>query len=489
MKTRIKARYVIGFDGHGHRIIENGQVVYEGQNILYVGAKEFPGTVDREIDCGCSLVSPGLIDLDALGDIDHGLYHWEVPSQKNASLMWSKKYWDQGPREFMTPEEEAFKSLYAYAALVRAGITTAMPITSVLYKACAETYEEIEAAAYNARDVGLRVYLGPSYQSGNRVVASDGTTSVLYDEEAGKKGLERAIRFANVYGGWADGLINAVMVPERIETQTIDNLVRSKAAAREIGCPMRLHAAQGSFEYNWIVSHHSKTPLQLLDSLGILDDRTLIPHGLFVQGFSELSNPLPGDDLALLAERKTTVIHCPLVYARGGTALESFGRYRRAGVNMAMGTDTFPCDLLLNISVGSMMARRVDKSPEGNRVADFFETATLGGARALGRDDLGRLAAGAKADIVVFDLSGRHIGPIDDPLRTLVNSGSGRDLKLSVINGRVVFENGRVLGIDESRLDERAQQYYDRMKASVAERDFRGQSLDELFAPSFPAWK
>lgn len=486
MITRLKGKYVIAFDGKTHRILTDAQVVYEGKKIIHVGTDDFAGEVHQEIDCGTSLISPGLIDLDALGDIDHGLIHLEIPSEMSSSMLWSKEYYQQGPREFMTAEEESFKSLYAYAALIRNGITTAMPITSVLYKACAETYEESVAAAENARTLGLRVYLGPSYQSGARIVDSNGITEVLYDEKKGREGLKRAIKFVEEFDGADDGLINGAMVPERIETQTLENIKNSKAEARRLGVPMRLHAAQGLFEYQWIANHYKMSPLQLLDDLKVLDELTLIPHGLFIQNFSGLPEPVAGDDLALLADRGTTVIHCPLVYARSGTALESFGRYVRAGVNMAMGTDTFPCDILQNIQIGSMMARRVDGTPEGNRYADFFNAATLGGAKALGRSDMGRLSVGALADIVVFDLSGIHIGPLDDPLRTLINSGGGQDLKLSIINGKVVFQHGRVLGIDETKLIARAQDYYDRMKQSYLVRDYRRHSAKELFAPSFP---
>ncbi|MDY3867998.1 MAG: chlorohydrolase family protein [Pyramidobacter sp.] len=486
MKKQLSAHYVIAFDGTGHKVLENGHVVYEGHDIIYVGKDPYPGAVDESIDCGEAIISPGFIDLDALGDIDHGMISCEIPSDMSSSLLWSKEYYDKGPYEPMTAEEEAFKSLFAYAELIRNGTTTAMPITSVLYKKCAETYKEIEAAAHNAGTLGLRVYLGPSYQYGMRVVSPDGTIEVVYDTESGDKGLENAVRFVEKYDGAYDGLICGALVPERIETQTVESLLRTKKEAERLGCPVRLHAAQGLFEYQWIAKHHGKSPIQLLESLNFLGNKTLIPHGLFTQGYDELPDPVPGDDMSILVKTGTTVIHCPLVYARSGIALQSFGRYKAAGVNMAMGTDTFPASILENIKIGSYMARRVDRSPENNRYADFFNAATLGGAKALGRDDLGRLCAGAKADIVVFDLTGRHIGPIDDPLRTLVSCGGGRDLKLSIINGRCVFKDGHLTGIDESVLIKRAQAYYDKMKNSYLERDYQHLPREVFFAPAFP---
>src|SRR5947199_7165284 len=84
--------------------------------------------------------------------------------------------------------------------------------------------------------------------------------------------------------------------------------------------------------------------------------------------------------------------------------------------------------------------------------ADVFGAATLGGARALGRDDLGRLAPGAKADVVVVDLGKLRIGPYRDPIRALVQCGTGDDVEQVWVDGRVVVEGGRVLGVDQDRL-------------------------------------
>lgn len=68
MKKQLSAHYVIAFDGTGHKVLENGHVVYEGHDIIYVGKDPYPGTVDESIDCGEAIISPGFIDLDALGD-------------------------------------------------------------------------------------------------------------------------------------------------------------------------------------------------------------------------------------------------------------------------------------------------------------------------------------------------------------------------------------------------------------------------------------
>lgn len=484
MRTKRKARYVLAFDGSDHALLRDGEVVYEDDSIVFVG-RDFPGDCDVTVDHGESVLSPGFIDMDALGDISWSLLEWELPQERARSVIWSESYFAQR-REIFTPEEEAFKSLYAYVQLIRNGITTAMPITSIYYKRWGETYEEMEAAAENALRLGLRAYLGPSYLSAMQVVRADGSLELARDAQGGREGLERAVRFVRAFDGAGNGLIRGVLVPERIEYQTEESLCATRNAATELGCLIRLHAAQSPCEYATIRARYGKTPIQYLESVGFLGPDVSIPHAVFTQGYSRLPDNPEGDDLAILARRKVSVIHCPLVYAREGMALESFGRYLRNGVNMALGTDTPPTDMFQIMRMGHAMARLVDTQREGNSSADFYSAATLGGARLLGREDLGRLAAGAKADLIAVKLTDLDMGPTDDPVRTLIHSACGRDVDTVVINGRTVMENRRIPGIDEDALRTRAQDYFAKLRSSYPERDARGVRESDLFPASFP---
>ncbi len=483
MKKLLHALWALGFADGDHVLVRDADVVYENDRILYVGSG-YDGDVDEKVDCSEALISPGFVDMDALGDVYYGLLDWEIPPENEKFLQWSAEYYPKR-RELFSPQEEAWKSLYAFVQLIKNGITTAMPITSVYYKANGETFEELAAAAGHAGRLGLRAYLGPSYICGMHVVAPDGSMSIAYDENAGKAGLEQAVRFVREFDSAYGGLVKGVLVPERIELQTEQNLKATRAAADDLGCIVRLHAAQGLLEYAAIKERHGKTPLQYLDSLGFLGPDVAIPHVLFTQGYSRLPDDPPGDDLDILVKRGVSVIHCPLVYSRYGEALESFGRYLRHGVNMAIGTDTYPTDFFVNMRLGTALARYIDQQVDGNRCADFYRAATLGGAKSLGRDDLGKLAPGAKADIIVVDLSGSHIGPLDDPIRTAVNCATGRDVKCSIIDGKTVMWNRVIPGVDETALQSQAQAYFAKLKAGYRERDYNHLDPADMFPPSF----
>ena len=113
----------------------------------------------------------------------------------------------------------------------------------------------------------------------------------------------------------------------------------------------------------------------------------------------------------------------------------------------------------------------------------------LGGARSLGRDDLGRLAPGAKADIVVIDLSGRgslRIGPVRDPIKSLVECGIGDDVDTVIVDGIVRVEGGRIMGVDFAALSARAQAAGERIWAGWADWDPLGRSADEMCPYAFP---
>lgn len=146
-----------------------------------------------------------------------------------------------------------------------------------------------------------------------------------------------------------------------------------------------------------------------------------------------------------------TVAHCPLVFGRDGEALASFASYRATVVKVGMGTGTFPADMIENIRLGRMLSRLAGEEHPAT-IADFYRAATLGGADALGRPDLGRLAQRARADITVFDLSGFHIGRVLDPIKAITLAGTGRDSVASFIDGRDVMADFTVIGSDTTAL-------------------------------------
>jgi cytosine/adenosine deaminase-related metal-dependent hydrolase len=483
MRTKVTGRFVIGFDGTDHVIVRDGEVVYEHDRVLYVG-HHFEGDVDSTIETGDSVVSPGFIDLDALADIDHAIIDTWQPRELALGLQWSEDYFRYRRHDVFRREEEALQRRYALTQLVLNGVTTAMPIAAETHKGWAETFEQFADVVGIAGALGLRMYLGPSYRSGINVVRDDGTGTVHWDESEGEKGLDGAVAFIKRFDGAFDGRIRGCLLPCRIETCSLDLLRATKRWSDTLDCLVRIHAAQGEQELRLLRQWYDRAPIELLGEVGLLGPRLSIPHVIYIRGSSMFSTDRP-DELRLLGDSATTVIHCPLTSIRHGHVLESFDRYRAAGVNVALGTDTFPPNMLRVMDYGSNLAKLVARDQSAGAAADFFRAATLGGARALGRDDLGRLAPGAKADLITVDLSPLRTGPIDDPLRTMLYNANGGHVRNVVIDGRVVMRDGAIPGIDVADLRERGQHYFEKMKAAYSERDYRQRPAETLFPPAF----
>lgn len=483
MRTRISGRWIVSNDEHGHRLLENGCVVFSGNRIEYVG-RSWDGPVDREIDAGDALIAPGFIDLDALFDLDTTVLGFDNHPGWKRGRIWSDDYVASGPVETYTEAEEAFQHRYAMAQLLLGGITTALPIRSLVYREWAETSAEHARAADDAAALGLRLYLGPSYRTGYGTVDTDGMLGIYWNEARGEQGLDDAIRFVRDFDGAHGGLIRGFLQPDRIEYCTESLLARTRDAGAELGCPVRLHCCQGTIELQTVQDRWGQSSLSVLKNLDFLSERTLLPHGVYLGGLDPTPQQIERE-IGWLAESGASLVHCPLVMARHGEVMRSFTALRRAGVRIGMGTDTWPPDFWLNMQTGIMTTRIADGSMAAS-CADFFTAATIGGADALGRSDLGRLAPGALADLVVWDLGGPHLGQLPDPIQRLVLSGSRRDARMVIVDGRVVVENGAIPGIDLGEWETRARQQYRYVMTSAIARSPGRPSLEEIYRGTYP---
>lgn len=478
----LSARWVVGHAEGRHRLIENGEVVFDDGRIVFVG-RNYAGDVARRVNYGHALIGPGFVDLDALSDLDTTILAFDNQPAWKKGRVWPRSYVEAGPYEMYTRDELAFQKRYAFASLIRNGITTALPIASLFYRAWGETVEEFSDAAEAAADLGLRAYLGPAYRTGNQMVEADGRVTTYYDEPRGLAELDAAIDFCKRFEGTAGGLVRTMLAPDRIETCTAELVRRTAAAMRDLDVPVRQHSCQSKIEYDLVVQQHGMSPPEWMASLGLLGARTLLPHGTFVSGSRHIMRP--GRDLEIIRDAGATIVHCPLVSGRHGNTIDHFGRYRAMGLRIGLGTDTAPPDMIENMRVGMILARVTAGAADALRSEDYYDAATLGGADALGRSDLGRLVEGACADMTVFDLDQPHLGQLIDPIQTMMLSGHGRDFSSVVIDGRFVMENRVIPGVDEAADKARAQVQFEKLMALYPKRTHGHPLVGRIFSSSY----
>lgn len=474
-RTALAARWIVAHAGGAHRLLEHGEVVIEGDRIVYVGPR-FPGEVARRFDLGEVLISPGFIDLDALSDLDTTMLGVDCGPAWAKGRVWPQNYIDRGPYEMYAPEELAFQKRFIFAQLLCNGITSALPIASLFYREWGETVAEFEAAAEAAGDLGLRVWLGPAYRSGGMVCTAPGVLEPRFDEARGLAGLDDAIGFVQAQAGRFGGLVQGMLAPDRVETCTQTLLTRTMAAANDLDVPVRLHMAQGVMERETVARLHGTTAPQWMAGFGALTDRLIAPHA--VQATDA--------DLALYADHGVTVAHCPLVFARSGSALNSLAKLRRMGIRVGMGTDTAPPDMVLNMAIGVMAARMMGDSLTETAPEHLFDAATIGGADALRRPDLGRLIPGAKADIAVFDMADPLIAPRVDPVRSLVLGATGRVTRAVFVDGRLSMRDGQVAGMDMATARAWAQAQFDGLVQKYPDRTWGHPPVGAIFPPAYP---
>jgi len=252
------------------------------------------------------------------------------------------------------------------------------------------------------------------------------------------------------------------------------------------GIGIQTHCAQTLGEYEIVLKRHGVTPIELLAEIGFLGPEVVLGHTVLTRGHSMLKGGDGGPELRLIAESGATVAHSPRVWAREGIALESFQRYLDAGVRMSIGTDMWPVDIIEEMRLVALVAKVVDRTPRSATAADVFTAATLGGAQALRRDDLGRLAVGARADLVLVDVTRSfRLGPVPDPVKGLIAAGSGADVHTVIVDGRTVVENGHLVGVDEERLRRDAERVAGKIRGVLAARDSAGRPEPDLFPLAF----
>ena len=138
--------------------------------------------------------------------------------------------------------------------------------------------------------------------------------------------------------------------------------------------------------------------------------------------------------------------------------------------------------------VATTLVKGRDRNTQVATAGDVFDAATLGGAYALGRDDLGRLAVGAKADLVFYRLDSMSMSPVRDPIRSIVYSAQPSDVALVVINGREVLRDGVIEGLDEHDLALGLGEAAKQLWADLPSKDVRHRTIDDIAPQTYPAW-
>jgi 5-methylthioadenosine/S-adenosylhomocysteine deaminase len=454
-------------DAHGgHVYLRDVDVAFsEEVGFTYIGAR-FEGDSQTRISGRGRLLLPGFVDV-------HSHPTSEPLRRGITDEITSPGFHHSSLYEFLPVLEgdDAARAAciqVALAELLKSGVTTLVDL-SVPYDVWLDALAES----------GIRACIAPMYRDARWLTRDGHSLEYAWDEARGREAFQNAVRLVEQARQHRCGRLSGMLCPAQVDTCSAELIRDSHALAGERGLELHIHVAQSVAEFHEIHRRHGMTPVQWLDSLGVLDEHTILGHAIFLDHHPWL-HWTSRRDLDLIRERGATVAHCPTVFVRRGITLRTFGDYLRAGVNVGIGTDTYPHDFLRELLVASYAARAVGETVTDHTAAELFAAATVGGARALKRDDLGRVAPGAKADFVLVDLDHPAMRPIYDPLRTLIYSADDRAIRDVWIDGRRIVADGVVTTIDLEAATAALEEAQIRVLEQVPRRDWAGRPIERL---------
>lgn len=328
----------------------------------------------------------------------------------------------------------------AAAEMIRSGTTT-----------FADMYYFEQDMADVLKPIGLRAVLGQT------VIDFPAPDYKTWD--AAMAGFRQ---FAAAYRN--DPLIVPALAPHAPYTVSRQHLQEVRRLATELGVPILIHLSETSDELKTIAERSDGLrPAQYLDSIGFLADDVIAAHGIW----------LSSEEIDLLARAKVGVVHCPESNMMLASGVAPVIEMRERGVEVGLGTDgpagsNNNLDMIEEMASAARLQKITRKDPKSISARSVLEMATIGGARALGlADKIGTLEAGKRADIAIIDLSRPRTQPIYSLASAIVYSASGSDVVTTIVDGRILMENGKILVLDEPELVRQAGIYRDRILASL----------------------
>jgi len=488
MKIGIEGGLIVAFDGSEHRLLEDGIVVFEGDTIVHVG-KSYSGRLDKRINARKRLVIPGLVNIHS--HFASNPYSKSYRGDGTTREVYNSDLFDRGRAlsPSITKDDYEKSVSFSVARQLKSGVTTVVEMGAVDALGDKESVDLVGKT-------GIRAYLlkavrsGTYYTEDGHDVKFTNFDGNVWDETQGFKQLEGAMKFIEEYNGSHDDRMRSFLYPSAVYNCSPAIFKETRRLADEHGLLITSHVSEAALTFRELLRWYGKTPMEFLHDMGILGKDFIAGHSIVVSGHSASGYSDPWDnDIRLLAETGSTVAHCPIVFSRYGIAMESYSKFLRMGVNMGIGTDSFPQDMLREMSLASTLSKVVEREASVATSIDIFNSATVCGANALHRPDLGRIAVSAKADMALIKLDTFNMSPMVDPIRNLVQLGESSDVDMVIVDGETLVENGKVIGFDEEQAFEELQCSMDKIALRIPENDRLGRKFEDLMAPTYKKWE
>ena len=419
------------------QIVQKGAVAIDGTDIVAVGTAadiEARFRARETLNAAGQIVLPGLINTHTHAP----MVLYRGLADDLALSEWLEKYIFPAEAKTVSPDFVRAGTRLAALEMIESGTTTFV-----------DMYYFEEEIAKETRAAGLRGVLG---QTIIQFPVADAKTPV--------DALARAERFITELKN--DPLITPAVAPHAIYTLDAASLTAARDLSRRHGVPTLIHLAETRDEAKNAEEQLKLSPARYLESLGFLGPGVLVAHGVWV------SEP----DIVLLTMRGVGISHNPESNMKLASGTAPVPAYLRADAAIGLGTDgaasNNDLDMFEAMRMASLLHKLQTADPRAVSAKTALEMATIRGARALGKESqIGSLETGKRADLVLVDVSGARQTPMYDPVSHLVYVARGDDVRTTIVNGKVLMRDRKVLTLNEAEVIRDARAWANKVRAAI----------------------
>ena len=430
------ARFILTVDQQ-RRIIQDGSILIEGQNITQVGkSADMAGvSADQVIDASEMVVTPGFCNGHMHISYAHatrGIF----PDSLDPGEYLANVFALQGA---MTEEEEYLTSLLAITELLKYGTTCFLdPGSTKFLDSCMKAYEESVC----------RIVVG------KQVVNQDNPLNLpVYPLAEAISIMEDTVRS---YNGLLDGRVTAWAMPFASEFCSTDLLVAAKDIADRHNTSLTLHQANAKFAIDYHQQQYGKRPVNYLEDIGVLGPNMLLAHVVGVEQ----------GEVDAMARTGTKAVMVPTAALKMGQGITSKGMLPEmldqnicVGLGTDAGNNSSLVETMRSMYLITIIFKDARQSTSMVPAETALEMATIQGAKALGLDSqVGSIEVGKKADLVLFDTKRPEWQTLFNPVNNLVYNADGRSVHTVLVDGRVVVEDHKPTFVDEWELIQKVQE-------------------------------
>ena len=419
-------------------ILRPGAVAIDGDTILEIGHPNHVRATYRArelVSVADQIVLPGLVNTHTHAP----MVLYRGLADDLALMEWLQKYIFPAEAKTVSPEFVRIGTRLAALEMIESGTTT---FVDMYY------FEEEIARAVKA--AGLRGVLGQTI-----------IQFPVADARSPAESLARTEAFIKEFR--ADPLITPAVAPHAMYTLDRASLESAAALARRHDVPMLIHLAETEDELTQSRERHGLSPVSYLESLGFWGPRVLAAHGVW----------LDDADIAVLSRRRVGVSHNPESNMKLASGAAPVTKLRAAQVAVGIGTDgaasNNDLDMFEAMRQASLLAKLTTRDPTAVTAAEALAMATIGGARALGMDQvIGSLEPGKRADLISVATTASRQTPLYDAVSHLVYVTRGDDVQTTVVNGRLLMRERRLLTLDRAAVLADARRVARQVREAVA---------------------